>query len=184
MQSTEVRIAGFGGQGIVLAGVLLGRAALADGRYVVQSQSYGAEARGGAARSEVIISPEPIAYPEVIAPHILVAMSQAALDRYLAELRPEGTLIADAELVRQIPDRPGLRCWRGAFTRIAGEELGRAIVANIVMLGFMAAVTDVVTWDSLCQAVRLGVPQGTEELNLQALARGKALAQALPRTNF
>lgn len=175
--TTEVRLAGFGGQGVVLAGVLLGSAALADGLYAVQSQSYGAEARGGAARSEVILSPTLILYPEVTAPGILVAMSQAALDRYLGDLRPDGVLLVDAELISRVPAAVEPRTRRGAFTRIAGEELGRPVVANMVMLGFLAATTGVVTWESLTTAVRRGVPRGTEELNLRALERGRALVE-------
>jgi len=182
MQVTEVRIAGFGGQGVVLAGVLLGQAAIEDGLHAVQNQSYGAEARGGAARSEVVISPDPIIYPEVIAPHIMAALSQAALDRYLPDLRPDGALILDAELVSQVPDVPGITLRRGPFTTVTGQELGRPIVANMVMLGFLVATTHVVTRNSLRQAVRQGVPPGTEELNLQALERGMELA-ALQQTS-
>ena len=176
MQITEVRIAGFGGQGVVLAGVLLGQAAIGDGLHAVQNQSYGAEARGGAARSEVIVASEPIIYPEVIAPHIMAAMSQAALDRYLPDLRAGGTLILDEELVSRVPDLPGNRILRGPFTTVAGQELGRPIVANMVMLGFLGTITAVVTRDSLRRAVRQGVPPGTEELNLKALERGLELA--------
>ncbi|MFH1845169.1 MAG: 2-oxoacid:acceptor oxidoreductase family protein [bacterium] len=172
-----MRIAGFGGQGVVLAGVLLGRAALADGLHAVQNQSYGAEARGGAARSEVIISAAPIVYPEVTAPRIMTAMSQAAVDRYLADLRPDGTLIVDTELVTRLPQDAPYRILRGPFTQVAGEELGRAIVANMVMLGFLAAATGVVGRDNLRQTVRQGVPPGTEGLNLKALERGMELAE-------
>lgn len=174
-QPVEIRIAGFGGQGVVLAGVLLGRAALSDGMHALQTQSYGAEARGGAARSEVIVSPEPIVYPEVIAPHLMVAMSQAALDRYLADLRRDGRLILDSELVRRIPDRPGSSLLSAPFTQIAGREFGRPIVANMVMLGFLGAATRLVSEESLRQSVLQGVPEGTEELNLKALSRGMEL---------
>jgi len=177
-QTAEVRIAGFGGQGVVLAGVLLGKAALEDGLYAVQNQSYGAEARGGAARSEVIISPEPIVYPEVTAPRIMTAMSQAALDRYLSDLCAGGELIVDSELVSRLPAEDKYHIRRGPFTGIAGNELGRAIVANMVMLGFLAAATAVVSRDSLRQTVAQGVPPGTEELNLKALDRGMELADA------
>jgi 2-oxoglutarate ferredoxin oxidoreductase subunit gamma len=181
MERTEVRIAGFGGQGVVLAGVLLGRAALEEGRYAVQTQSYGAEARGGAARSEVIITDEPALYPEVVAPHIMAVMSQAALDRYLGDLRPDGLLVADAELVSRLPERPGGKVLGGRFTEVAGKELGRPIVANMVMLGFLAQVSGLVGLDSLREAVRKGVPPGTEALNLKALERGIELAAAAVR---
>ena len=176
MERTEVRIAGFGGQGVVLAGVLLGQAAVQDGRQAVQTQSYGAEARGGAARSEVIIADEPIVYPEVIAPQVMAVLSQPALDRYLAELPAGATLIVDAELVSQVPELPQTRVLRGAFARVAGGELGRLIVANMVMLGFLARATGLVTLASLREAVRRGVPPGTAELNLQAMERGMQMA--------
>ncbi len=176
MERTEVRIAGFGGQGVVLAGVLLGRAALEDGRYAVQTQSYGAEARGGAARSEVIITDQPALYPEVVAPHLMVVLSQAALDRYLEDLRPEGVLIADAELVTRIPERPEGLLLQERFTEVAGKELGRPIVANMVMLGFMVQATGLVGLHSLRAAVKKGVPPGTEQLNLKAVERGIELA--------
>ncbi len=174
--ATEVRIAGFGGQGVVLAGVLLGTAALADGLFAVQSQSYGAEARGGAARSEVILSRVPILYPEVTSPCLMAAMSQAALDRYVADLRPDGVLVVDAELVTRVPPHLEARTRRAAFTHVAGQELGKPVVANMVMLGFLATVTQVVSWSSLEGAVAAGVPRGTECLNLKAVARGRQLA--------
>ena len=178
MQRTEMRISGFGGQGVVLAGVLLGQAALNDGRYAVQNQSYGAEARGGAARSELIIADEPIIYPEVTAPRIMAVLSQAALARYLSDLAEDGTLIADAELVSQIPPRPRSRILQSPLA-IAGNELKRPIVANMVMLGFLVQATGLVSQISLHQAVIQGVPTGTEELNLRALERGVELAAAV-----
>lgn len=179
LRRTEVRIGGFGGQGIVLAGVLLGRAALDDGRHAVQNQSYGAEARGGAARSEVIVADGPIVYPEVVAPDILVCLSQAALDRYLKDLRPEGVLVVDAELVAQVPHWPGRGLCEQPFTAVAERELGRAIAANMVMLGFVAALTGVVGLPALKRAVAAGAPAGTEALNLRAVERGAEMAGVL-----
>ena len=176
MQRTEVRIGGFGGQGVVLAGVLLGQAALNDGRYAVQNQSYGAEARGGAARSEVIVSEQPVVYPEVISPQVMAVLSQAALDKYLPDLQPGGTLIVDADLVSDVPEGVRAVVYRGRFAEVAGGELKRPIVANMVMLGFLAEVTGLVTGEGLREAVRSGVPPGTEELNLKALERGMELA--------
>lgn len=174
-QRTEIRIAGFGGQGVVLAGVLLGRAALEDGRHSLQNQSYGAEARGGAARSEIVIADAPIVYPEVIAPDVMAALSQAALDRYVQDLRADGFLIVDTELVSRVPADAPYRILRGDFTRIAGDELGRSIVANMVMLGYLARATGVVSPEALRRAVSGGVPAGTEELNLRAIDRGAEL---------
>lgn len=176
MERTEVRIAGFGGQGVVLAGVLLGQAALNSGKYAVQTQSYGAEARGGAARSEVIVSDEPVVYPEVVAPQVLAALSQAALDRYLPDLAPGGVLIVDADLVPEVPEGLEAAVHRGRFSEVAGRELSRPIVANMVMLGFLTAVTGVVSQEGVREGVRSGVPKGTEALNLRALARGMEMA--------
>jgi 2-oxoglutarate ferredoxin oxidoreductase subunit gamma len=175
---TEVRIAGFGGQGVVLAGVLLGRSALEDGMCAVQNQSYGAEARGGAARSEVIVADGPVVYPEVIAPDIMTAMSQAALDRYVSDLSPRGTLIVDGGLVSRLPADAPYRILQADFTQIATAELGRAIVANMVMLGYLVAVTGVVSAQALHRGVPGGVPVGTEDLNIRALERGAQLAAA------
>lgn len=177
MSRIEIRIAGFGGQGVVLAGVLLGQAAVLDGRHVVQTQSYGAESRGGAARSEVIISDEPIVYPKVLNPDILVAMSQVALDRYFKDLRPAGVLIVDQDLVTTVPEIGSRRCSAASFSETASNELGKALVANMVMLGFLAAVTDVVSPDHLSDSVRRGVPPATTELNLRALETGIRLAE-------
>ena len=171
---TEVRIAGFGGQGVVLAGVSLGKAAMLDGYQAVQTQSYGAEARGGAARSEIVIAGEPIIYPEVTAPNLMVALSQVALERYFPDLLDEATLIIDTELVTKVPERAGPVLGQ-SFTEVAGTDLGRPIVANMVMLGYLVGATGIVTAASLRQAVREGVPRGTEELNLKAMVRGAEL---------
>ena len=179
MERTEVRIAGFGGQGVVLAGVLLGQAALNDGYFAVQTQSYGAEARGGAARSEVILSDEPVIYPEVVAPDVMACLSQAALDRYLPDLRAGGRLIVDADLVSDVPEDLESVVCRGPFSEVAGGELGRPIVANMVMLGFLAGVSGLVTEGSLRESVRAGVPAGTGDLNLKALERGLSMAEDL-----
>jgi len=179
-QPVQVRIAGYGGQGVVLAGMLLGRAALEDGFFAVQNQSYGAEARGGAARAEVLIGQEPIVYPEVTAPGILAALSQAALDRYVADLAGGATVVLDADLVPRVAADLPFRVLRGRFTHLAVQELGRAIVANMVMLGFLVAATGLVRLDALRRAVAGGVPAGTEELNRRALELGIGLGGPLP----
>jgi 2-oxoglutarate ferredoxin oxidoreductase subunit gamma len=174
----EVRIAGFGGQGVVLAGVVLGRAGMLDGRWAVQCQSYGAEARGGAARSEIVLDDEPILYPEVVAPDLMVLMSQVACDKYGADLAPEGRLIYETDLVSRLPDGLADHAAGAAFTAIAEEEVGRAIAANMVALGCMVGRTDVVSRSSLEQAIAETVPEGTAQLNLQACTRGLELAAA------
>lgn len=178
MAKTEVRIAGFGGQGVVLAGVLLGRAAvLYDQKQVVQTQSYGAESRGGAARSEVIIADEPIIYPKVLNPDILVTMSQAALDKYGKDLKKGGTLIIDQDLVQTLPEGDDFKVYRSPFSEIASKEIGKTLVANMVMLGFVTSVTGIVSRDALRESVRTGVPKGTEEINLKAIEMGITLGE-------
>ena len=177
VERTEIRIGGFGGQGVVLAGVLLGQAALNSGRYAVQTQSYGAEARGGAARSEVILSDAPVLYPEVITPDVMAVLSQAALDKYLPDLKPDGLLILDADLVSDIPNKLTCSVRKGRFAQVAGENLGRQIVANIVMLGYVQKSAGLVEEGALREAVKAGVPKGTEELNLKALEAGMRLAE-------
>jgi len=174
---TEIRIAGLGGQGVVLAGVLLGTAAAVyDKKHVVQTQSYGAEARGGAARSEVIISDSPIIYPKVLEPDTLVAMSQTALDKYLGDLKTNGTLFIDEELVTTLPERNNLNIYKARFSEAASQKLGRSIVANMIMLGFLTSLTEITSAEAIEKAIRTGVPKGTEELNLKALALGREMA--------
>ena len=178
LERCEIRLAGFGGQGVVLAGVCLGHAAMLDGYFAVQTQSYGAEARGGAARSEVIVSAAPILYPEVTAPNFMAALSQPAVDKYLSDLCPDGTLVVDDELVSSLDTDGRTRVLKASFTEVAGAELGRPIVANMVMLGFLTGVARLVSGPSLDRAVTEQVPQGTAELNLKAVNRGRELAAA------
>ncbi|UCC74344.1 MAG: 2-oxoacid:acceptor oxidoreductase family protein [Gemmatimonadota bacterium] len=162
----EIQLAGFGGQGIVLSGVVLGEAAILDGLNAVQTQSYGPESRGGAARADVIISDTPIDYPKVVSPDILVVLSQPAYDKYGGQVGKQGLLIIDSDLVQCDDDALGV-----PFSKMA-DELGRRIVANVIMLGTLAKVSGCVTRDSLERAVLRNVPKGTEELNLSALDAG------------
>ena len=177
-EATEVRFAGFGGQGVVLAGVLLGTAAVMfDGLQAVQTQTYGSAARGGGARSEVIISPGEIIYPQVTRPDIMVAMSAEALDKYVKDMKPGGLLVIDEDLVPD-PKRDDCEVYRVPASRIAVNELGRDQVANLVMVGFVVAKTKIVSVEAAKSAVRSTVPRGTEELNLKAFGRGYELAGA------
>jgi len=176
MARIEVRIAGFGGQGVVLAGVLLGTAAaLYDGKHAVQTQTYGAAARGGAARSDVIVDDAPIVYPQVIRPGIMAVFTTVALKKYRGDLRPEALLIIDENLVTA-PEGTDFRVFAVPATDLAQRELGRGIVANMVMLGFLAGVTGIVSTEALKSAIRHGVPLGTETLNLDAFECGLARA--------
>ena len=178
MSRLEVKISGFGGQGIVLAGIVIARAAgLHDKKYVTQTQSYGPEARGGACASEIVISDERVDYPLVEEADVLVAMSQEALSRYLSSLKEGGTLLVDPDLVREVPEVPRIKIYRIAATRVATSELGRKIVTNMVMLGSMVGITGVTTNKAIREAVRESVPKGTEDLNLKALEKGMELAR-------
>ncbi len=173
----EVRLAGTGGQGAILAGILLAEAAIRDGKNVTQTQSYGPEARGGASRSEVVISDDEIYYPKVIEADILLCMSQEACDRYGSKLRNGGLLILDSDHVTRAPTT---RAVCVPMTRLARETTGREIAANVVGLGVLAGLTGMVSRESLEQATRARVPKGTEEINMKALAAGyEAARQAL-----
>ena len=167
----EIRLAGSGGQGLILAGIILAEAAgVYDGKFVCQTQSYGPEARGGASKAEVVISDAEIDYPKAIQPDVLVALNQKSLDKYIADLKPGGLLLVDADLVTEVPLRKAMAV---PFTRIA-RDLGKAMVANIVALGTLAKLTGVVSLESLGAALLARVPKGTEELNRRALAAGAA----------
>ncbi|NLS77436.1 MAG: 2-oxoacid:ferredoxin oxidoreductase subunit gamma [Chloroflexi bacterium] len=175
----EIRLAGEGGQGLILAGLILSEAAvLYDHKYAVQTQAYGPQVRGGISRSEVIIDADPIDYPLIIRADVLLALSQQACDRYGPELRPDGLLIADADLVSRVPCERAIRV---PITALARETTGRAITANVLSLGLIAGLTaapdgELVTIPALEQAIAARVPKGTLETNLLALHAG--LAQA------
>jgi 2-oxoglutarate ferredoxin oxidoreductase subunit gamma len=170
----EVRFGGSGGQGVILMGVILAMAATRDHRYVVQTQSYGPEARGGYSRSDVIISDRPIDYPELEHADLLVALSQEAVSAYARLLRPGGILIYDSENVTDPPRIAGTT-FGVPFTQLAVEATGRRQTANILTLGAVAGMTGVVSVESLRKAVMGMVPKGTEEVNTEALVRGLAL---------
>ncbi len=167
----EIRITGFGGQGVVLAGHIIGRAcAVHAGKHATMIQSFGPEARGSACSTTLAISDTEVLYPYIRRPDVFVVMSSEGYDRHAAELAPGGTLIYEKDLVRHTPAE-GIRAFGVSSTRIA-EQLGRAIVQNIVMVGFFAAVTRLVPREALRDAVRDSVPPGTEELNLRAFDAG------------
>ena len=170
----EVRLGGTGGQGAILAGILLAEAAIRDGKNVAQTQSYGPEARGGASRSEVVISDGEIHYPKVIQANITLCMSQEACDRYGRQMSPGGLLIVDSDHVTRAPTT---RAVRVPLTQLARDVAGREIVANVVGLGVLAGLTGIISRDALEAAVRDRAPRGTEELNLKALAAGFEAAQ-------
>ncbi len=168
----EIRIAGFGGQGVVLAGRLLGEAAILAGKRAVQTQSYGPESRGGAARSEVVISDQDIDYPKVIKADILVALSQMAFDKYRPAVKESGKIIVDADLVKTDDSQ----IFSVPFVKTA-DSLGKRMVANSVMLGYLMALTGVIPAESMEATIREKVPEHTVELNLEAFRRGIRLSE-------
>jgi len=170
--TTEIRVAGFGGQGVILAGMIIGRAAaIYDDRHVTLTQSFGPEARGSACSVQLIVSPEPVLYPYLTHSDILVVTSQEAYTRFAPSLRPRGTLIYEEELVKPAHIPEGTNAFHIPCTRLA-SELGRKLVQNVVMVGFTAAVTGIVSPDAARKAVRDSVPRGTEDLNLAAFDKG------------
>ena len=169
---TEVRIAGFGGQGVILSGMIIGRAvSIFENNHATLMQSFGPEARGGACSAQVMLSGEKILYPYVKHPDVLVAMSQQSLRAYIDDLKPGGKLIYEQDLVdtSEVPDT--VRKYGVPATKIA-EELRRRIVLNIVMVGFFASVSGVVGQQESRQAVLHSVPKGTEMLTGRAFDMG------------
>jgi 2-oxoglutarate ferredoxin oxidoreductase subunit gamma len=176
----EVRFTGFGGQGMAVIGNILGRAAAVyDGKQATMTQSYGPEARGGASSSQVIISDGRIFYPYVIESDILVGMSQEGYDKHRSSLKKStGVLLYDEDLVSLDPKEDAGHIYTIPATRFA-EELGRKIVANIVMLGFLSGITEIVSEDALKKAISDSVPKPTIQLNLKAFDRGREHAKKL-----
>lgn len=185
----EIRIAGFGGQGVVLAGIIVGRAGMLAGHQIVQNQSYGAEARGGGARAEIVFADAPILYPEVLRPDVMVVMSQLASDKYGADLAAHGRLIVETELVTSLPrglelettavasdDGASSRAAGASFTKLADEGFGKPIVANMIAMGFAIGWTGLVDRVHLEAAVAELVPKGTADGNLAAVDAGWQLA--------
>jgi 2-oxoglutarate ferredoxin oxidoreductase subunit gamma len=176
MSRIEVRLSGFGGQGIVSAAHILGKAAsLYDRKFASLKPSYGPESRGGACAADIIIDDEPISYPRLVRPDILVALSQPAFAKYGPNVAPDGVLITETELVTVDGQCPAARQLTISAARLA-DSLGKRIVANMVVLGFVAATCSVVTSQALREAIAVSVPRGTEELNLKAFELGMAQA--------
>ncbi|MBI2860420.1 MAG: 2-oxoacid:acceptor oxidoreductase family protein [Chloroflexi bacterium] len=167
----EIRICGFGGQGVMLAGFIIGQAAsIYENKYVTHIRDYGPEARGSTCRGDVVISDEPVLYPYITAPSVLVAMSQMGYDKYRPKSRDDVLIIIDEGLVKhrevkrdRLRSIPALRF---------AEELGRVAVANVVVLGFFSAVAGIVSFDAMKKSVLDSVPRGTEDLNIRALEKG------------
>lgn len=184
----ELRVTGFGGQGVVLAAHIIGRACIEAGKHATMIQSFGPEARGASCSATLVISPDEVLYPYIQQPAILVAMSSDGYEKFKDELRPGGTLIYESDLVvipseGEGPAREGraaraTRYFGIPSTRIA-ESLKKPMVQNIVMLGFVARVTNIVPVETMRDVVRASVPAGTEEINLQAFDAGASYVEEL-----
>jgi 2-oxoglutarate ferredoxin oxidoreductase subunit gamma len=175
----EIRLAGEGGQGMILAGIILAEAAaIYDNKNATQTQSYGPEARGGASKAEVVIDQGEIDHPEVILADVLVAMSQEACDKYAGNLKKDGILIVDQERVGRVPSSRAIRV---PITRLAQESSGKSITANVVALGVLVGLTGIVSRQAIIQAVAARAPKGTEEMNRAALSAGFAAADLVSK---
>ncbi len=172
----EIRLCGYGGQGIVLAGYIIGQAAsVYEEKNAVFIQDYGPEARGGACRADVVICDEAVLYPYIEAPSVLVAMSQEAYDKYSPRKREDALVIIDEDLVT--PDEARDNHPLAIPARRIAEELGRVAVANVVMLGFLTSVTSIVSEDAMKKSILASVPKHTTELNMNAFEQGYTYAQ-------
>ncbi len=169
---SEIRFSGFGGQGIIRCGLITGKAvSLYDKKHTTMTQSFGPEARGSACSSQLVVSEDRVLYPYITRPEILVSMSQEAYEKYEPELREDGVLIIDKDLVKLKPDQRKVKLYSIPATRYA-EELGNRIIANLVMLGFFTAVTDMVSPEAMKKALPGLVPSRFLELNMKAFDRG------------
>lgn len=173
MQLTEIRIAGFGGQGVIMCASVIGRAAsIVESGYATMTQNFGPEARGGACSAQLVLSPTPVHYPYVEHPDLMVLMSQEAFVKFAKDIKPGGTLIIEQDLVRvQELNVPDVRVFAIPATRIA-EELGKKMVQNVVMTGFFGAISGLLHRESLRKAIEDSVPAAFAELNRKAFDAG------------
>ena len=168
----EIRFTGFGGQGIIKAGFITGKAAcIYDDKHSTLTQSYGPESRGGACSAQLVISSQPVTYPDIIEPDIFISMSQEAYTKYKDNLKSGGVMLIDEDLVKTGKVRTDVKFAKIPATSLA-ENIGQKVVANIVMLGFMTAITKVVSKKAMTNAIKTSVPKGTETINLKAFEKG------------
>ena len=177
MERYEIRLSGSGGQGLLLGGIILAEGAINDGKNSIQTQSYGPEARGGASKSEVIISSEEIDFPKVRNCDILLSLTQKAYNEYSAGLKEDGILIVDSSV--NAVKSGNIKLYSVPILDSAVKDLGKPMVTNIVALGVLVEITKVISKESLEKAVLDRVPKGTEELNRKALAKGYEIAKTL-----
>ncbi len=173
MERTEIRVGGLGGQGIILCGSIIGKAAaIYAGKHAAMIQAFGPEARGSACSAQVIVADQAIGYPYVRKPDILVLMSQDACTQFAPQLKQGGLVLYEEELVKTGDHVSSQARTLGIPATRFAEELGRRLVLNIVMVGFFAGATGLLPFDSVEKAVLDSVPKGTESLNLKALSKG------------
>jgi len=174
----EICLSGSGGQGLILAGIILAEAAgIYDGFEITQTQSYGPEARGGASRAEVIISDEKIDYPKIEKPDILLALTQKACDKYAQNLKDDGLLLVDSTNVSNIPSIPG-NIYKYTIIKDAIDVLGNQLVANIISLGIIVQITDIVSKDAIKNALQNRIPERIRDLNKKALEHGFQIGES------
>ena len=172
MSITEIKIGGFGGQGVILSGIIIGKAAaLFDHKHSTLTQAFGPEARGSACSAQLIVSDDRILYPYVARPDIEVLMSQEAFTKFGGELKDDGMLLVEEDLVKVKDLPPGVKVYGIPATRFA-EELGRKMVLNIIMVGFFTVVSGIIQYEAVKKAVLSSVPKGTEQLNERAFEKG------------
>jgi 2-oxoglutarate ferredoxin oxidoreductase subunit gamma len=175
----ELRLSGSGGHGVILAAVILAQAIGSDRKMnVVQTQSYGPEARGGASRSDIVVSREEIYYPKTMKLNLLLAFTQEACDKYARDIKPGGLLIVDSNQVTKIPIKS---CYGFPFFRAAREQVGHPMTANVIALGAITELIGIVPREALRAVVRERAPKGTEETNLKALQVGFDMARRAKR---
>jgi 2-oxoglutarate ferredoxin oxidoreductase subunit gamma len=175
----ELRLSGAGGQGLLFAGKIIAEAAaIYDGKIATQAQSYGPEARGGASKSDVVISDGEIDYPAVSSLDLLLALTQESVDAYLKEVKSGGVVLVDSDLVGSVPEGD-YRVVRLPIVETARSEVGKVISANLVAVGIIAGLIGVVSVSAIESAIKARVPRGTEDFNLRAFHAGLDMAKAL-----
>ena len=177
----QLRLSGSGGQGLIVAGMIVAEAAVRDGKNVIQTQSYGPEARLGASRSEVIISSRRISFLEVLEPDLLLCLSQDSFNKYSSQVRRDSVVVIDSTNIKAAVPPPVERFYRLPLTELAIKDVGNRITANVVALGALNAIEEIVSWESLQEALVQRVPARFRELNERALEVGRRLVQAVHR---
>ena len=175
----ELRLSGAGGQGLLFAGKIIAEAAaIYDGKIATQAQSYGPEARGGASKSDVIISDGEIDYPAASSLDLLLALTQESVEAYLKDVKPGGTVLVDSDLVGPVPEG-SYRVVRLPIVETARSKVGKVISANLVAVGIIAGLIGIVSVSAIESAVKARVPRGTEDFNLRAFYAGLDMVKAL-----